>query len=168
MEFYAPAKQLFSDMTEMLEQIGISWHYKERGNVYTVYIKESDSICDVLTFMAAQKSTLELIAIKIDKEVKNNINRVNNCDLANIDKAISAAEKQKEDIYEIIRHNGMKKLTPELRELAELRLDNPHLSLQELSELLSKPIGRSGVNHRFRRLAVIAAQYREEDRNGSN
>lgn len=166
MEFYVPSELLLTDLSQMLQKVGISWHRKERGSVSTVYIKESDSICDALTFMGAQKSTLELLEIKIDKEVKNRINRVNNCDLANIDKAISAAEKQKEDISEIIRHDGMKKLTPELRELAELRMDNPHLSLQELGELLSRPIGRSGVNHRFRRLAAIAAQYREEEKNG--
>lgn len=164
MEFYVPTEQLFLDLTQLLTSIDIAWHVKERGSVSTVYIKESDSICDTLTFMGAQRSTLELIDIKIDKEVKNHINRVNNCDLANIDKTISAAEKQREDIYTIIRHNGMKKLTPELRELAELRLDNPHLSLHEISELLSRPIGRSGANHRFRKLAAIAAMYREEEK----
>lgn len=163
MEFYVPTEQLFLAVTQLFTSMDIAWHVKERGSVSTVYIKESDSICDALTFMGAQRSTLELIDIKIDKEVKNRINRVNNCDLANIDKTISAAERQREDIYTIIRHDGMKKLTPELRELAELRLDNPHLSLHEISELLSKPIGRSGTNHRFRKLASIAAMYREED-----
>ena len=65
----------------------------------------------------------------------------------------------------IIRHDGMRELPDELRELAELRMDNMHLSLHELGEMLSKPIGRSGVNHRFRTLAAIADRYREEDAN---
>lgn len=166
MEFYAPTVQLLSDLTEMLQMVEVAWHCKERGEAATVYIKESDSICDALTFMGAAKSTLEILEIKINKEVSNNINRVNNCDMANIDKAIQAAEKQIEDIGVIVRHDGMKELTPELRELAELRLENHHLSLQELGGMLKKPIGRSGVNHRFRRLSMIAAQYREEEKHG--
>ena len=76
---------------------------------------------------------------------------------------ISASERQVRDIETIIAHDGLQELTPELRELAELRIENPHLSLAELSEMLSKPIGRSGVNHRFRRLSEIAAAYRKEN-----
>ena len=93
---------------------------------------------------------------------------MNNCDMANIDKVINASERQCRDIEEIIRADGMKDLSPDLRELAELRMENPQQSLSELSEMLSKPIGRSGVNHRFQRLAAIAAAYRKEHQNGES
>ncbi len=168
LEFTAPTGELCQDLCDVLLSVGVHPGITRRRYAYSAYLKDSEEIGDLLTFMGAQKCTLDLIDIKIDKEVKNHVNRMNNCDLANIDKVISASERQCRDIRTIIHHGGMQKLSPELRELAELRLDNPHLSLQDLSELLEKPIGRSGVNHRFRRLAAIAAKYREENANGSS
>ncbi len=167
LEFTAPTQQLCDDLCDILLSVGVHPNVTKRRYAFSAYLKVSEEIGDLLTFMGAQKCTLDLIDIKIDKEVKNNVNRLNNCDLANIDKVISASGKQQEDIEVIIRHDGMKKLSPELQELAELRMENPHLSLQDLGELLSKPIGRSGVNHRFRKLSAIADKYREEERNGS-
>jgi hypothetical protein len=164
-EFTAPTEALCNDLCDILFSVGVHPAITRRRYAYSAYLKVSEEIGDLLTFMGAQKCTLDLIDIKIDKEVKNRVNRMNNCDLANIDKVISASERQCQDIQCILQHGGMQKLTPELRELAELRLDNPHLSLQDLSELLSKPIGRSGVNHRFRKLASIAQKYREENGN---
>lgn len=168
LEFAAPTQELCDDLCDILLSVGVHPSIMKRRYAHSAYLKLSEEIGDLLTFMGAQKCTLDLIGIKIDKEVKNNVNRLNNCDMANIDKVISAAEKQREDIEVIIRHDGMRKLSDELRELAELRMDNPHLSLQDLGEMLDKPISRSGVNHRFRKLAAIAAQYREEDANGSS
>ncbi len=167
LEFMAPTQALCEDLCDILLSVGVHPNVMKRRYAHSAYLKDSEEIGDLLTFIGAQKATLDLIDIKIDKEVKNRVNRLNNCDLANIDKVISAAAKQQADIEVIISHDGMHKLTAELRELAELRLDNPHLSLQDLGELLEKPIGRSGVNHRFRRLAAIADQYREEDAHGA-
>lgn len=167
LEFTVPTEMLCKDLCDVLYSVGVRPSVIERRYAWAVYLKVSGEIEDLLTFMGAQKCTLELIDIKIDKEVKNKINRINNCDMANIERTISASEKQCQDIQEIIRHNGMDKLPPELRILAELRMENPHLSLSELTELLEKPIGRSGVNHRFRRIAVIAEQYRKEAINDS-
>ncbi len=168
LEFTAPTQQLCEDLCDILLSVGVHPGMTKRRYGYSAYLKDSEEIGDLLTFMGAQKCTLDLLDIKIDKEVKNHVNRMNNCDMANIDKVISASEKQCRDIETIIQHDGMQKLSPELRELAELRMENPHLSLQDLSELLAKPIGRSGVNHRFRRLAAIAETYREEDGNGGS
>ena len=163
LEFSVPNAQLGKDLCDLLYSVGVHPGCIQRRCGYSVYLKVSEEIGDLLTFMGAQKCTLGLIDVQIDKEMKNRINRVNNCDMANIDKVISASERQCRDIRTIVAHDGMKELTEELRELAELRLENPHLSLSELSELLSKPIGRSGVNHRFQRLAGIAAAYRKGD-----
>ncbi len=168
LEFTAPTQQLCEDLCDILLSVGVHPGITKRRYAYSAYLKDSEEIGDLLTFMGAQKCTLDLLDIKIDKEVKNHVNRMNNCDMANIDKVISASEKQCRDIETIIGHDGMQKLSPELRELAELRMENPHLSLQDLSELLAKPIGRSGVNHRFRRLAAIAQTYREEDANAGS
>lgn len=167
MEFTVPTAELCNDLCDILLSVGVHPNVMKRRYAYSAYLKDSEEIGDLLTFIGAQKATLDLIDIKIDKEVKNRVNRLNNCDLANIDKVISAAAKQQADIEVIMRHDGMSKLTGELRELAELRMENPHLSLQDLGELLEKPIGRSGVNHRFRRLAAIADQYREEEAHGT-
>lgn len=167
LEFTAPTEALCTDLCDILRSVGVRPNMIRRRYAYSAYLKVSDDIGDVLTFMGAQKCTLDLIDIKIDKDVKNKVNRLNNCDMANIDKVIAASEKQRDDIQVIIRHDGMKALSDELRELAELRLENMHLSLQDIGELLEKPISRSGVNHRFRKLAAIADKYREEETNGS-
>ena len=164
LELTTPTEKLCQDLCDILYSVGVHPNIIQRKYSYCAYLKSCDEIGDLLTFMGAQKCTLELIDIQIDKEVANRVNRMNNCDMANIDKVISASEKQCRDIREIIQHDGLKDLSSELRELAELRLENPHLSLQELGELLHKPIGRSGVNHRFRRLSAIAEHYRKEQR----
>ncbi len=161
LEFTAPTEALCNDLCDLLYSVGVHPNVLKRRYAYAAYLKMYDEIGDLLTFIGAQRCTLELIDIQIDKEVKNRVNRMNNCDMANIDKVISASERQVRDIETIIAHDGLQELTPELRELAELRIENPHLSLAELSEMLSKPIGRSGVNHRFRRLSEIAAAYRK-------
>lgn len=163
LEFTAPTEALCKDLCDLLISVGVHPSIVKRRYAYAAYLKMYEEIGDLLTFIGAQRCTLDLIDIQIDKEVKNRVNRMNNCDMANIDKVISASEKQVRDIETIAAHDGMQKLTPELRELAELRIENPHLSLSELSEMLSKPIGRSGVNHRFRRLAAIAEGYRKGD-----
>lgn len=163
LEFAAPTEQLCNDLCDILYSVGVHPNVMQRKYAWSAYLKISEEIEDLLTFIGAQKCTLQLIEIKINKEVINQINRRNNCDMANIDKTISASEKQCRDIQEIIRHDGLKKLPLELRRLAELRLENPHLSLSELSMMLEKPIGRSGVNHRFRKLSAIAENYRKID-----
>ncbi len=163
LEYAAPTETLCSDLCDLLLSVGVHPSKVQRRYGWSAYLKMYEEIGDLLTFIGAQKCTLELIDIQIDKEVANRVNRQNNCDMANIDKVISAAERQCSDIETIIAHDGMQELTPELRELAELRLENPHLSLADLSEMLSEPIGRSGVNHRFRRLNTIAQRYRKED-----
>ena len=100
--------------------------------------------------------------VKIYKDVRNKANRIANCDAANIDKVVDAAMKQIEDITYIEKTKGLDYLSDELRELAELRLDNVDMSLKEIGDNLTVPISRSGVNHRFRKIAKIA----EDLRNG--
>ena len=126
-----------------------------------MYIKESENIEDVLTFMGASMSSLEIMNVKILKDVRNKANRIANCDSANIEKTIAASYKQIDDIEYIMNPAGFDSLSDELREIAEARMENPDMSLRELGQALTKPISRSGVNHRMRKLSLIAEELRK-------
>ena len=136
--------------------------YVERKGLYVLYFKGSEDIEDMLTLMGATKSSIELMNVKILKDVRNKANRIANCDAANIERTLKASEKQIEDIEYIMNTEGLESLTPELRNMAELRLENPDVSLKELGEMLDKPVGRSGANHRLKKLMEIAEQIRED------
>lgn len=163
LEFTAPTEYLASELSALLGDIGVNAKTVVRRGQIVVYIKGSESIEDTLTFIGAQSCTLELMNVKIYKDVRNKANRIANCDAANIDKVVNAAMKQIEDIRLIINTSGIESLSDELREVAELRLENIDMSLQEIGDNLSVPISRSGVNHRFKRIAKIA----EDIRSGS-
>lgn len=165
LEFVAPYYNLSRDLYAILEKIGLAVKYTERKGVHVLYMKDSESIEDTLTFMGATLSSLDIMNIKILKDVRNKTNRIANCDIANIEKAINAAGKQISDIELIERTIGFGGLTKELREIAEMRLENPELSLRELGQALPKPIGRSGVNHRMMKLAAIADNLRNQSPN---
>ena len=162
MEFAVPFEELCSDMKNVLERLGISSKYVERKGLYVLYFKGSEDIEDMLTMMGATKSSIELMNVKILKDVRNKANRIANCDAANIERTLRASEKQIEDIEYIMNTEGLDSLTPELRNMAEIRLENPDVSLKELGEMLDKPVGRSGANHRLKKLMEIAAAIREE------
>jgi hypothetical protein len=160
LEFSVPGEKLAADLSMLLSDIGVTAGTVTRRGQLIVYIKGSESIEDTLTFIGAQQCTLELMNVKIYKDVRNKANRIANCDAANIDKVLNAAMKQIEDIKLIENTCGLESLTGELREVAELRLENIDMSLQEIGENLTEPISRSGVNHRFKKLAKIADEIR--------
>ena len=161
MEFTVPEKNLASQLITLLGDIGVTAKSVIRRGQPVVYIKGSESIEDTLTFIGAQQSTLEIMNVKIFKDVRNRANRRANCDTANIDKVVNAAVRQISDIQLITDTDGLDSLSDELREIAELRLENVDMSLQEIGENLSEPISRSGVNHRFKKLAQIADSIRK-------
>lgn len=149
----------------LIENYGIIPKQTERKNSQVVYIKESENIEDMLTLMGAQSCSLEIMNIKILKDIRNKINRAVNCDNANIEKTLKAAEKQIEDIELIDRTIGLDELSEDLREIAEIRLENTDYNLKELGQALSTPISRSGANHRMVRIAKIAEEIREKSKN---
>ena len=159
-ELVVPYFNLCGDLQRFVAEHGIDLRQTRRKGTYVLYLKESEHIEDMFTFMGAVKSTLELMNVKIYKDVRNKVNRVTNCETANITKTVAASSRQIEDIETIWRLRGREYLPPELRELAELRCENPELSLRELGDSLETPISRSGVNHRLQRLAEIAAELR--------
>lgn len=163
LEFVTPSEILCSDLNAILASFGVTGRTIQRKKSQVLYLKDSECIEDTLTFMGAQQCTIELMNIKIHKDMRNKANRLRNCDEANINKVVNAAMKQTEDILLLMKYNELESLSPEIQEAARLRLDNPELSLKEIGELLTVPIGRSGVNHRFQKIAAIAKELRENE-----
>lgn len=161
LEFVTPSEELCMDLNAILGEFGVSGRIIQRKKSFVLYLKDSECIEDTLTFMGAQQCTIDLMNIKIRKDMRNKANRLRNCDEANINKVVNAAMRQTEDILLLMKHNELDSLSPEIQEAAKLRLENPELSLKEIGELLTVPIGRSGVNHRFQKIAAIAKELRE-------
>ena len=133
-----------------------------RKKYFVVYIKEGSQIVDILNVMEAPVALMELENIRILKEMRGSVNRQVNCETANINKTVSAAVKQMEDIIYIRDTAGFDSLPDNLREIAELRLARPEATLKELGEALDPPVGKSGVNHRLRKLGNMAERLRQE------
>ncbi len=128
----------------------------KRKKYYVVYLKEGEGIVDLLNVMGAHRLLMELENLRVEKEVRNSINRQVNCEAANITKTVTAASKQIEDILYLQKHYGLSNLPDNLRQMAETRLEHPESSLQELGGYLNPPVGKSGVNHRLRKISEIA------------
>ncbi len=159
LEFLVPHMNLAKDLLHVLndlEGISVQAALVARKGAYVVYLKDSEQIADLLTYLGAPKSAMELMQVKMVKEVRNNINRKMNFESANIDKTASAAAKQIMAIRKIEEKMGLDSLPEDLREIAVLRIENPEMSLRELGGSLSAPISRSGVNHRLNRLLELA------------
>ncbi len=150
-------------MARIIETFDIPAKTTPRKNKFIVYLKDSESIVDILNVMGAGKALMDLENVRIIKEMKNSANRQSNCDSANISKTVRAAARQLEDIRLIRSRMGLDKLTPQLREMAEVRLEHPEESLQDLGGYMDPPVGKSGVNHRLARLGEIADTLRRQD-----
>ena len=135
---------------------GLASKISPRKNRYIVYLKESEQIVAFLNIMGAHRALLEFENIRIMKDMRNKVNRLVNCDTANLKKAVNASLRQIEQIKLIEQTIGLNKLPLRLQEVAYLRLENPDSSLRELGEMLDPPVGKSGVNHRFRKIEAIA------------
>lgn len=162
MEFVMPTLDLCNDFGLLLiDSYGIVPKHVERKNAQIVYIKESENIIDMLTLMGASMSSIELMNVKMMKDMRNKINRAVNCDNANIEKSLKAAERQIADIELIDETMGLNSLPENLQEIAHLRYENPDFNLKDLGAALDPPISRSGANHRLQKLAEIAEDIRK-------
>lgn len=128
-----------------------------------LYAKESELIEDFLTYIGAAAHSMEIMQVKIMKDFRNRVNRSVNCESANLDKTVAAAGKSIEDIEYIYAVKGADWLPDELRETAELRTENPEMPLSELCQQFKKPISRSGLNHRLKKLSKIAEELRKNE-----
>ena len=132
----------------------------QRKKYYIVYLKEGAQIVDALNVMGAYVALMNLENVRIFKEMRGSVNRIVNCETANINKVVGAACRQVEDIHYIQSKMGLDELPPALREMALIRLEYPDSSLKELGELCDPPVGKSGVNHRLRKLGELAEKLR--------
>lgn len=162
LEFTCNNAKWAEQIADVLEGFGIQPGITVRsGKYHVVYIKEGESLVDALNIFEAHKALMEFENIRIIKDMRNSINRAVNCEVANSNKTITASQNQLEDIR-YLRDNGLfGRLTPTLEEMANMRLTYPDLTLKELGEKFNPPIGKSGVNHRLRRLSELARGFKE-------
>lgn len=143
-------------LIKLLNKFNIDAKTVARKGHFVVYIKEGEGIVDVLNVMEAPVALMEMENIRILKGMSNYYNRQVNCETANIKKTVTTACRQIDDINYIIEKAGLKYLPYKLQDIAILRIENPDASLQELGQMLEPPIGKSGVNHRLRKICQIA------------
>ena len=145
-----------AQIKRMIESFRLDAKIVERKGHYVVYLKEGAQIADMLRIMEAPVALMEFENVRILKEMRNSINRQVNCEAANLGKTISAAVKQVEDIRFICSKVGLENLPEGLAETAKKRLEYPEATLKELGELMDPPLGKSGVNHRLKKLSELA------------
>ncbi len=162
LEIAVLSEKLALQIRTVISSFRIDAKIVKRKKYYVVYVKEGSQIVDFLNVAGAHAALMDFENVRIVKEVRNSVNRHVNCETANISKTVNAAARQIEDIKYIQCNKGFGKLTEGLKEIAMLRLEYPESSLQELGMMLNGPIGKSGVNHRLRKLSDIANQMREE------
>lgn len=155
-------------LTEIINSFDMDAKVVRRKKSYVAYLKEGAQIVDMLNIMEAHVSLLSLENVRILKEMRNSVNRQVNCETANINKTVSAAVKQLEDINYIKSTKGLDSLPENLREIALIRLEYPQAPLKELGTYLEPPVGKSGVNHRLRKLCEIADELRQTTSQGKN
>lgn len=155
-EFKISNKKSAELIHKFLNESGFPMKRTERKGNEILYLKESEPIEELLTYSGAVRCVLELMNIKIEKELRNKVNRVINCETANIQKTVAASMKQVEEIKLIIQSGKMDELSEDLKQTAKARLENPEMSLTELCELMPIKISRSGLNHRLKKLSAIA------------
>ncbi|MBE6720067.1 MAG: DNA-binding protein WhiA [Ruminococcaceae bacterium] len=156
LEFSVAFLNLTKSLMTLFAESDLSPKLITRKGYHIIYFKDSESIEDCLYIMGASASMFDMMNIKIVKEIRNAANRKANCETANIEKTVNAASPQIAAILKIQKKKGLESLSPQLHEMAEVRLDNPDLSLSELASMFNPPISRSGANHRLKRLIQIA------------
>ena len=152
-----------SRLQELMREFETDPKIIERKNYYVVYLKEGSQIVDMLNVMEAYVSLMNLENVRILKEMRNSVNRQVNCETANISKTVNAAVKQISDIELIRDTDGLDSLPAPLREMALVRLEYPEAPLKDLGKYMDPPVGKSGINHRLRKLSAIAMAIRERN-----
>ncbi|BCA85824.1 putative sporulation transcription regulator WhiA [Enterococcus saigonensis] len=163
LEIYSLYEEHNQDICEMLNYYGLNARTLDRRNGYISYLKGAEKIADFLTLIGATNSMLKFEDVRIVRDMRNSVNRLVNCETANLNKTIDAASKQIENIEFIEQRVGLQALPEKLQEIAELRLEHPEVSLKELGEMIpSGAISKSGINHRIRKINEFAERLREQ------
>ena len=162
LEIVCASREKARQLGGLIRRFNLDAKIVERKSHYVVYLKEGAQIVDMLGIMEAHKALMELENIRILREISNSVNRQVNCETANLGKIVGAAVKQIEDIRYIQERRGLGTLPDNLRQMAQLRLQCPDTPLKELGQMMDPPLGKSGVNHRLKKLSQIADNLREE------
>lgn len=156
LEFVTNSSEHSEAVQQLINSFGLNAKVIQRKGSYVVYLKEGDQVVDLLNIIGAHAALLELENIRIMKQMRNDINRIVNCETANLSKTVNASVRQIKNIEMIHNTIGLDKLPDNLREIAELRLNHQEANLKELGQMLNPPIGKSGVNHRLRKIEEFA------------
>lgn len=152
LELVTDHKNVAGETVSLLQEMGFSPRVTARAGHQVIYFKQSEAAEDFFTTIGASGAAMELMSAKVEKEMRNAINRQINCDSANADKTVSAASSQMERLRALDREIGLENLPPDLSELALLRIANPAASLADLAQLADPPVTKSCINHRMRKL----------------
>ena len=161
MQVMFKSKKKAEEMQMLLDNFNIHAKIIKKEKEYMLYLKDGEEISEFLALIGANSSVIKFEEVRVIKETRNDINRLVNCETANLNKTINAAVKQIEDIKLIKKKRKFSSLPENLQEIANLRIENPDVSLVELGKRLNEPIGKSGVNHRLKRLSAIAEELRK-------
>lgn len=160
LSFVLPDEGSADRIASVLEDADLPPKRSYRKGKPLLYYKAAESIEDVLSYIGATKAALDIISTKVLSDVRNSMNRLCNAETANMDRVAKAAAEQCEAIKIIDKYGALQNLPFDLRECAELRLANPDMSLSQIRSLLSAPVSKSGLNHRFKRIIEIAESYK--------
>jgi len=158
LEFSVPYLNLSKSLHTLLDEIELKPKYANRKGYHVIYFKGSESIEDCLYLMGASDAMFEMMNIKIVKDFRNKANRQANCETANINRMVNAVSQQLAAIDKIWKEKGREYLTENLQSAAELRFENPDLSLSELAQLCNPPLSKSGLNHRLKRIVELSKE----------
>lgn len=145
-----------NQIVQYLKEFDIKSNIVEKKGEYAIYIKDGEAISKILALIGANKSVLKFEEIRVQREMNNKINRIVNCETANLNKTINASIEQIEAIKRLKSNGKFEKLDEPLKEIAELRLKNPNSNLTELGKMLKNPVGKSGVNYRLKRIMEMS------------
>jgi len=162
-EFFLSSPNVANSVVRLLANKGLRFKTAPRADGTVVYAKDSATISDFLAYIGANRAVLELQNILIEKDCRNNANRQSNCITANIGKSVNASEKQIADVEYVIKQKGWDYFSPQLKAVAQARLDNPSANLGELADVCGDGLTKSGVAHRFRKIAQIAKKLGKQD-----
>ena len=156
LELSIAKKEDVEEIIKMLKYFDIKGNIINKKKGYSIYLKDGEEISKFLALLGAHKSVIKFEEIRVQREMNNKINRIVNCETANLNKTINASIEQIEAIRKLKKTKEFDKLDEPLKEIANLRLENPNLSLIELGKMLKTPIGKSGVNYRLKKIMEIA------------
>lgn len=153
------------EIQDMLEKSNIKSKIIKKGRSFEVYIKDGEEIVNLLALIGANSAVLKFEETRVFKDTRNNINRLMNCESANMDKIINAAVIQIDAINYLVNIGKFNTLPDNLKEIAKLRIDNPDASLEELGRMLNSPVGKSGANYRLKKIVETAEGFKTEGKN---